>query len=158
MATNRLIATRILNDMGLIVDTAEHGEEALQIFADNPDKYDLIFMDMRMPIMDGLESTKKIRQLNISKAKEIPIVAMTANVYKEDIDLCTEAGMNAHTGKPININEILKILREQLKPRQEIVKSNQSEYLSHSSDDEVAVQKVFVSSNTLDERVDYNER
>jgi len=64
-----------------------------------------------MPEMDGYEATRRIRALNIPQAKTIPIIAMTANVFREDVERCLEAGMNSHVGKPIDFEEVLKILR-----------------------------------------------
>ncbi|MDR3307736.1 MAG: response regulator [Coriobacteriales bacterium] len=110
MEVNREIAMALLEPTSLAIDCAENGLEALEMFAANPEKYDLIFMDMQMPLMDGLEATRKIRALDIPKAKTVPIVAMTANVFREDIEQCIEAGMNDHIGKPINMNEVLSKL------------------------------------------------
>ena len=78
------------------------------------EKYDLIFMDLQMPKMDGYEATQKIRASSHPEAKTIPIIAMTANVFKEDIESCLEAGMNGHVGKPIDIEEVFGILRKYL--------------------------------------------
>ena len=77
------------------------------MFAANPDKYDLIFMDMQMPEMDGYEATRLIRALDIPNAKTIPIIAMIANAFKEDVEKCLAAGMNGHIGKPLNFEEVL---------------------------------------------------
>jgi CheY-like chemotaxis protein len=74
----------------------------------------MIFMDLQMPEVDGLEATRRIRALDIPRAKEIPIIAMTANVFKEDIENCLEAGMDDHLGKPLDMEEVLKKLREYL--------------------------------------------
>jgi len=103
---NREIMSAILEETGIIIDYAEHGHQAIDLFAANPNQYDLILMDINMPEMDGYEATLKIRAMDHPKAKQIPIIAMTANVFKEDIDRCIEAGMNAHTGKPINAAEL----------------------------------------------------
>jgi CheY-like chemotaxis protein len=75
----------------------------------------MILMDMQMPQMDGLEATRKIRSLEFEKAKQIPIIAMTANVFKEDVEKCIDAGMNNHIGKPLDFNEVLKIIKSYLK-------------------------------------------
>ena len=98
----------------LKIDCAENGLEALEKFAESPDKYDLIFMDLQMPEMDGYEATKRIRALKIDKAKSIPIIAMTANVFKEDIEKCLSVGMNDHVGKPIDFDEVLEKTRKYL--------------------------------------------
>ncbi|MCL2804806.1 MAG: ATP-binding protein [Treponema sp.] len=111
---NREIVISLLEPTGLEIDCAVNGAEAVKMFSASPDRYNLIFMDMQMPHMDGLEATRKIRSLAMSKAKEIPIVAMTANVFKEDIDKCLNAGMNAHIGKPLDLNEVMGILRQHL--------------------------------------------
>jgi len=111
---NRVIVQTLLEPTKLHIDCAVDGMEAVRIFEETPDKYDMIFMDMQMPIMDGIEATKRIRLLESQKAKDINIVAMTANVFKEDIKRCIEAGMNDHIGKPIDYNEMLVKLRQYL--------------------------------------------
>ncbi len=83
-------------------------------FSEAPEKYDMIFMDVQMPEMDGYEATRSIRALDTPKAKTIPIVAMTANVFREDVERCIEAGMNSHVGKPLDFNEVMKKLRTYL--------------------------------------------
>ena len=81
------------------------------MFAEAPQKYDMIFMDIQMPEMDGYEATRRIRALDIPAAKTIPIIAMTANVFREDIEKCLNAGMNSHVGKPLDFEEVLGRLR-----------------------------------------------
>jgi len=98
----------------LTIDCAENGAEAVRMFDDAPDRYDMIFMDVQMPEMDGYEATRRIRSLDIPRAKTIPIVAMTANVFREDIEMCLEAGMNDHIGKPIEIEEFIGTLQKYL--------------------------------------------
>ena len=83
------------------VDCAYHGQAALQLLAEQ--RFDVIIMDVMMPVMDGLEATKAIRMLEREDAKKIPIIAMTANAFEEDRKACLEAGMNEHIGKPIDI-------------------------------------------------------
>ncbi len=73
--------------------------------------YDAILMDVRMPIMNGYEATREIRALNHPDAQNIPIIAMTADAFSEDIQKCLESGMNAHTAKPINLDEVLSLLK-----------------------------------------------
>ena len=75
----------------------------------------MIFMDVQMPEMDGYEATRTIRALDDPRAKTVPIIAMTANVFREDIDKCLESGMNGHVGKPIDIADVLGHLRQYLK-------------------------------------------
>jgi CheY-like chemotaxis protein len=86
----------------------------VRIFSETPLKYDLILMDIQMPEMDGYEATRRIRALDIPAAKTIPIVAMTANVFQEDIERCLQAGMNSHVGKPLDFKEVLERLNSYL--------------------------------------------
>ena len=111
---NREIVLALLAPTDLQIDIAETGIEALQLFTGNPQDYDMIFMDIHMPEMDGYEATRKIRALNTPYAQQIPIVAMTANVFREDIEKCLEAGMNDHVGKPLDFEEVLSKLHKYL--------------------------------------------
>jgi signal transduction histidine kinase/DNA-binding response OmpR family regulator len=111
---NREIVTALLEPTQIEIDCAENGEEAVRIFIESPEKYDMIFMDIQMPVMDGFEATRNIRALEIPQAKTIPIVAMTANVFQEDIDKSIASGMNGHIGKPIDYDEVLDKLRSYL--------------------------------------------
>jgi len=104
----------------LKIDCAENGLEAIEKFAENSEKYDLIFMDLQMPEMDGYEATKRIRAMKFNKAKNIPIIAMTANVFKEDVEKCLAVGMNDHVGKPIDFDEVLEKTRKYL-PKKNII-------------------------------------
>ena len=113
---NREIVLALLEPTLLEIDCAVDGKKALQMFSDAPDKYGMIFMDIQMPEMDGYEATRQIRALDIPKAKSIPIIAMTANVFKEDIESCLASGMNDHVGKPLNLNMVVEKLREYLAP------------------------------------------
>ncbi|MDR3295962.1 MAG: response regulator [Clostridiales Family XIII bacterium] len=108
---NREIVLAMLEPTELEIDCAENGLEALRLFSENPERYDMIFMDLQMPEMDGLEATRRIRALDMPRAKTIPIVAMTANVFREDIEKCMEAGMNDHVGKPLDLATVLDKLR-----------------------------------------------
>jgi len=108
---NREIVKALLEPTGIDIVCAENGKEALNKFADEPYKYDLIFMDVQMPEMDGYEATRRIRALKIPQAKTIRIIAMTANVFREDIEKCMEAGMDNHIGKPVKQEEIIKKLK-----------------------------------------------
>jgi len=111
---NREIIMALLEPTQLQIDCAESGSEAVRMFAQAPDKYDLIFMDVQMPGMDGYEATRLIRALDAPRAKTVPIVAMTANVFQEDIEKCLNAGMNNHIGKPLNLDEVMEKLRKYL--------------------------------------------
>jgi CheY-like chemotaxis protein len=104
---NREIVIALLEPTQLEIDCAENGIEAVRKFSEAPARYDLIFMDVQMPEMDGYEATRHIRALDMPKAKTVPIIAMTANVFREDIEKCVEAGMNGHIGKPLNFDEVL---------------------------------------------------
>jgi CheY-like chemotaxis protein/two-component sensor histidine kinase len=109
--TNCEILVALLDGSGISIDCVENGKEALDKVAAEPDKYDIIFMDVRMPQMDGLEATRRIRDLPMHRDTRLPIIALTANVFKDDIDACIEAGMDDHLGKPFDIGKITKILR-----------------------------------------------
>ncbi|MDR3279475.1 MAG: response regulator [Synergistaceae bacterium] len=111
---NREIVLTLLEPTRLEIDCAENGAEALAIFSAAPDAYDMIFMDVQMPEMDGYEATRRIRALDVPSAKHIPIIAMTANVFREDVEKCIASGMNGHTGKPLDLDGVLAKLREHL--------------------------------------------
>jgi len=105
---NREIVQTLLEPAQLEIDCAENGLEAVRMFSEAPDRYDMIFMDVQMPEMDGYEATRRIRAMDIPAAKTVPIVAMTANVFREDIERCLQAGMNGHVGKPLDFKEVLE--------------------------------------------------
>jgi len=111
---NREIVLALFEPTMLAIDCASNGVEAVRMFIEAPDKYELIFMDLQMPEMDGYDATRHIRALGISNAKTIPIIAMTANVFKEDVNQCLEAGMDGHVGKPLDFDEVLGILKQYL--------------------------------------------
>jgi len=111
---NREIVLSLLEPTGLLVECAENGAQALKMFSAAPEKYDMIFMDIQMPEMDGYEATREIRALDSAQAKTVPIIAMTANVFREDIEKSFEAGMMGHIGKPIDLGDVLKELRKYL--------------------------------------------
>jgi signal transduction histidine kinase/ActR/RegA family two-component response regulator len=111
---NREIIIALLESTGIEIECAKSGVEALDLFKASSDRYDLILMDVMMPEMDGYEATRKIRALDTPSAKRIPIIAMTANVFKEDIDKCLASGMNGHIGKPLDYDKLLAQLGESL--------------------------------------------
>ncbi len=110
MQINRIILQGLLEPTELTIDCVENGAEAVRMFQEAPEKYDLIFMDVQMPVMDGYEATRRIRALDVPQAKTIPIIAMTANVFREDVEECFKAGMNSHLGKPLNFDSVLEQL------------------------------------------------
>jgi signal transduction histidine kinase/DNA-binding response OmpR family regulator len=111
---NREIVLTLLEPTALAIDCAENGAQAVDMFRAAPDKYDMIFMDVQMPEMDGYEATGSIRAMDGPWAKKVPIVAMTANVFREDIEKCIASGMNDHVGKPLDLTEVLEKLRKYL--------------------------------------------
>jgi signal transduction histidine kinase/DNA-binding response OmpR family regulator len=111
---NREIVMALLEPTLIEIECAENGAEAVRMFGASPERYDLIFMDVQMPELDGYEATKAIRALDFPRAREIPIVAMTANVFREDIERCIAAGMNDHIGKPLDFVEVLEKLERYL--------------------------------------------
>ena len=105
---NREIATALLEEIGISVDSVEDGTDAVERMNEvDDDRYDLIFMDIQMPKMDGYMATREIRTLKNNKKANIPIIAMTANAFEEDKKKAFQAGMNAHIAKPIDIKIIL---------------------------------------------------
>ena len=108
---NQEIARTLLQNTRAHVETAADGREAVEMFAASfTGYYDLIFMDIQMPLMDGYQATRRIRAMNRPDAATIPIVAMTANAFTEDIKLAMDAGMNQHMAKPIDIRQLETIL------------------------------------------------
>jgi CheY-like chemotaxis protein len=112
---NQEIVIALLEPTSILIDCAGNGADAVRLFTNDPEKYDIIFMDVQMPEMDGYEATRRIRASGAPRAESIPIVAMTANVFREDIERCLEAGMNDHVGKPLDFDEVLAKLRLYLK-------------------------------------------
>ncbi|GHV91038.1 hypothetical protein AGMMS50268_15410 [Spirochaetia bacterium] len=113
---NREIVQALLEPTGIQIECAKNGVEAVEMFTKDPAGYEIIFMDVQMPEMDGYEATERIRALDLQRAKEIPIIAMTANVFREDIEHCLAVGMNDHLGKPLNLGEVLSKLNTWLPP------------------------------------------
>ena len=105
---NQEIATELLHEHGAIVTCVSNGKEALEVFSENPaGTFDVILMDIMMPVMNGLEAAREIRSVDRADAATIPIVALTANAFPDDIERCLAAGMNAHIAKPFNMNVIV---------------------------------------------------
>ncbi|MDR2713954.1 MAG: response regulator [Coriobacteriales bacterium] len=111
---NREIISALLEPTNVTIDYAVDGDQAVALFARDTHRYDLILMDIQMPVMDGVEATKQIRTLGIKAGRRVPIIAMTAHVFKEDVDRFFEVGMNDHIGKPIDLNELLRKMKKYL--------------------------------------------
>ncbi|MCI2056340.1 MAG: PAS domain-containing protein [Oscillibacter sp.] len=108
---NATIAARLLNEKGVTVDHAENGQQGLEMFRRaSTGYYDAVLMDIRMPVMDGLETAESIRRLPRRDAKSVPIIAMTANALSEDVEATQKAGMNAHLAKPIEPHRLYETL------------------------------------------------
>ena len=102
---NSEIAVELLNEYGFLVDTAENGAEAVEkVKNSKPGNYDLILMDIQMPVMNGYDATLAIRKMKDTKKARIPIIAMTANAFAEDAQKVLSVGMNAHVAKPVDMN------------------------------------------------------
>lgn len=113
---NAEIVKTVLEDVGALITRAENGQQALELFKEKPaGTFDAILMDLMMPVMDGYTATRKIRLLERSDAKTIPIIAMTANAFQEDAEKCIAVGMNAHLAKPLDIEKMKTIICEQTK-------------------------------------------
>ncbi len=109
---NQEIAVTILEEAGCLMDVASDGAQAVEKVSHSlPDPYDLILMDIQMPVMDGIEATKAIRALSDPRLARLPIVAMTANAFEEDRQRVLSAGMNGHLGKPINVDKLFSTLQ-----------------------------------------------
>jgi CheY-like chemotaxis protein len=104
--TNQEIVQGLLKHSGILIDVANNGKEAVAAHGRTPEKYELILMDIQMPVMDGYEATRRIRE----RDKDVPIIALTAHAMKEDISKTKKAGMNDHLNKPINFEQFYKIL------------------------------------------------
>ena len=110
---NQEIALEILGEYGFMIDTANNGLEAVEkVASSKPGDYDLILMDIQMPVMNGHEATKRIRNLKDPALANIPILAMTANAFDEDRKAAIECGMNGFLSKPIEMNQVIQVLQE----------------------------------------------
>ncbi len=117
MVVNAEIMSMVLEMRDMEVDLAENGRIAVDKFADHPvGHYDAILMDMRMPEMDGLEATRAIRAMDREDAREIPIIALTANAFDEDVQRSLQAGLNAHLSKPVDPDNLFETLESFIKP------------------------------------------
>ena len=115
---NREIAELILTQMGFSVETAENGKLALDMVASSePGYYDAVLMDIQMPVMDGYSAARAIRALDDKALAEIPILAMTANAFQEDVKAAMDAGMQAHIAKPVDVDKLTEALRSVLQPQ-----------------------------------------
>ena len=114
---NAEILQDLLDLEDIVSEHAENGQRAVEMFSEMPDGYyDAILMDVRMPVMDGLTATKTIRALDRPDAKTIPIIAMTANVFDEDVQRSLQAGMNAHLSKPIDPERLYETIAKLIAP------------------------------------------
>ena len=112
---NQEIAVAILGDAGFTTDVAENGKIALEMLKNSePGYYQLVLMDVQMPVMNGYEATQLIRKLEDSRLSKIPILAMTANAFEEDKQEAVKCGMNGHISKPIDVENLFKMLRKVL--------------------------------------------
>ena len=117
MPVNAEIMIMVLSMRGMEVEHAPNGQEAVNAFANSAENYfDAVLMDIRMPIMDGLKATTTIRELNRPDAKKVPIIAMTANAFDEDVQRSLQAGMNAHLSKPVEPEHLFQTLAELIEP------------------------------------------
>lgn len=111
---NQMIADNALRELGADIEFAGNGKIGLDKYLNNPNKYHIILMDIQMPEMDGYQATKLIRSSLCKNAKTIPIIAMSANVFREDIEASLSAGMNAHIGKPFEIDQVISTIYDVL--------------------------------------------
>ena len=117
---NAEIAKTVLEDVGALITRVENGRQALELFKEKPaGTFDAILMDLMMPVMDGYTATRKIRSLERSDAKTIPIIAMTANAFQEDAEKCIAVGMNAHLAKPLDIEKVIMTICHLVKRKNE---------------------------------------
>lgn len=115
---NQMIVSSMLENSGIEIDEAEDGRAALKRFSESPEgTYDMILMDVQMPNMDGYEASAAIRGLDREDAGKVPIVTLTANAFKEDIDEALRHGMNAHISKPVEMDKLVEILIKYLTPK-----------------------------------------
>jgi CheY-like chemotaxis protein len=112
---NRMIVIELLSETGLEIEEAGDGQEGIDAFAaSEPGHFDIVFMDAQMPRVDGYGATRAIRALDRDDARTVPIVAMTANAFKEDIERAMASGMNAHLAKPLELDKLNAVLAKYL--------------------------------------------
>lgn len=109
---NQEIARELLEMAGAVVELANNGREAVDMVQEHPDRYGTILMDIRMPVMDGCEAARRIRALGRPDTDRVPIIAMTANAFSEDVKQSLDSGMNAHIAKPIDMEKIIRTIQE----------------------------------------------
>ncbi len=108
---NLAVAQSLLEERGAVITAARDGQQAVDAFAaSEPGQFEVILMDIMMPVMDGYEATRAIRAMGRSDAKMVPIFAMTANAFVEDIEHCLAAGMNEHIAKPIDLEQMVRVI------------------------------------------------
>ncbi|MDD3186670.1 MAG: response regulator, partial [Anaerostipes sp.] len=113
---NAKITINLLEKQGAVVDWMKNGELGLKAFEDSPLYfYDTILMDIRMPVLGGLEATKAIRSLDRADAEKVPIIAMTANAYEEDVEKAMDVGMNVHLAKPVKPSKMYETIAKCIK-------------------------------------------
>ena len=107
---NRVVAVKMLQDQGHSVTAVENGAEALRQIGEH--RYDAVFMDVQMPVMDGLIATAKIREAEVDSGEHLPIIALTANAMDGDRERCLNAGMDGYISKPVHSEELCRALEE----------------------------------------------
>ena len=113
---NREIMSALLGKTGISFDFAENGKKAVSMFQEQPDRYNMILMDVNMPEMNGYEATRAIRAIEFEVARSIRIIALTADVFKEDVEKCLSVGMNDHISKPVVPKTVIAKLKQYLTP------------------------------------------
>ena len=136
--TNQEIIVGLLEESGIHIDIANNGKEAVELYKKDKDKYELILMDIQMPIMDGYEATKIIREQN----REIPIIAITANAMREDVERTQAVGMNAHLNKPIEVEKLYETVLKYVSK-----KSDNYQKAHRSSENDIIIPK-FIHIDT----------